>query len=193
MALIPVDQLLNMYASGLFPMAEGKDGPISLFSPDPRTIIDPPSLRVTRSLRQSIRSRDFDVRLNTAFEDVIRHCADREETWISEDIIASYIALHSLGFAHSVETWHAGRLVGGLYGVSLAGAFFGESMFFIERDASKVALAKLCAHMTRCGMPLLDVQYSTPHLLRLGAYEISRAEYLHKLDTALRLPVNFLD
>ncbi|MBR9978776.1 MAG: leucyl/phenylalanyl-tRNA--protein transferase [Bacteroidetes bacterium] len=192
MPIIPVDKLLSMYASGLFPMSEGKDGPIMLFSPDPRTIIDPSSLRVTRSLRQSMRSRNFDLRFNTAFEDVIRHCADRDETWISEDIIASYIALHSLGHAHSVETWHEGRLVGGLYGVSLAGVFFGESMFTIERDASKVALVHLCARMTRCGLPLLDVQYSTPHLLRLGAYEISRAEYLHKLDAALRLPVSFL-
>jgi leucyl/phenylalanyl-tRNA---protein transferase len=191
--LIPADELLDMYASGLFPMAEGKDGPIMLFSPDPRTIIDPAELHITRSLRQRLRSGRFELRFNTAFEDVLRHCADREETWISGDIIASYLTLHARGHAHSVESWREGRLVGGLYGVALAGAFFGESMFHFERDASKVALAALCAHMVQRGMPLLDVQYSTPHLLGLGAYEITRAEYLERLDAALRLPVRFLD
>lgn len=182
--------LLNMYASGIFPMAEGRDGPIMLFSPDPRTIIEPSRLRVSISLRKTVRSRRFEIRFDQRFEQVLRHCADRDDTWISDDIIASYLALHEAGHAHSVEAWRGGELAGGLYGVALGGAFFGESMFFLQRDASKVAL---CEHMTVQRMPLLDVQYSTPHLLRFGAIEISREEYLQRLDAAIRLPVRFRD
>ncbi len=192
MPVIHPDELLGMYASGIFPMADGRDGPIMLFSPDPRTIIDPARLHVSHTLAKTLRSGLFETRINTDFEAVIRACAAREDTWISEDIITSYMNLHHLGFAHSVEAWCEGSLAGGLYGVSLAGAFFGESMFFVKRDASKVALAALCAHMRAQGMPLLDVQYSTSHLLRLGAFEISRADYLKRLEEALKLPVDFL-
>ncbi|MDT8325576.1 MAG: leucyl/phenylalanyl-tRNA--protein transferase [Bacteroidota bacterium] len=191
MPVIPPDELLRMYASGIFPMADGRDGPIMLFSPDPRTIIEPAELRVSQSLGKTLRSRRFEIRFNAAFEDVIRACAAREDTWISEDIIASYLRLHARGHAHSVEAWCEGQLAGGLYGVSLAGAFFGESMFHLQRDASKVALAALCLRMEQRGMPLLDVQYSTPHLLRLGAKEISRKQYLLRLEKALTRPVSF--
>lgn len=192
MPVIPPDDLLNMYVSGIFPMADGRDGPIMLFSPDPRTIIEPDALHVSKSLRKTIRTGQVEIRMNTSFEHVMRHCADRTDTWISEDIIRSYLALHTRGAAHSVEAWTEGQLVGGLYGVAVAGAFFGESMFHLLRDASKIALWALCEHMVRRGMPLLDVQYSTPHLLGLGAFEVSREEYLQRLDNALRLPVSFL-
>jgi leucyl/phenylalanyl-tRNA--protein transferase len=193
MPSIPVTDLLRMYASGVFPMADGRDGPIMLFSPDPRTIIEPADLRISASLRKLVRSRRFEIRFDRRFEQVLRNCADRDDTWISDDIMASYMALHDAGYAHSVETWRDGELAGGLYGVALGGAFFGESMFFVERDASKVALVALCARMVERGMPLLDVQYSTPHLFRFGAFEISREEYLQRLDAAIRLPVRFGD
>jgi leucyl/phenylalanyl-tRNA--protein transferase len=193
MPRIPAKELLSMYASGIFPMADGRDGPIMLFSPDPRTIIEPSGIVVSRSLGQACRSGRFEIRIDAGFETVMRLCAERDDTWISEDIIASYVKLHELGCAHSVEAWSGGKLAGGLYGVSLAGAFFGESMFFIERDASKVALVALCERMRERGMPLLDVQYSTPHLFRLGAFEVSRDEYLRRLDEALALQVRFID
>lgn len=193
MPRIPAKELLNMYASGIFPMADGRDGPIMLFSPDPRTIMEPSDIVISRSLRQACRSGRFEIRFDAGFETVMRLCAERDDTWISEDIIASYMQLHALGCAHSVEAWSGGKLAGGLYGVSLAGAFFGESMFFIERDASKVALVALCERMCERGMPLLDVQYSSSHLFRLGAFEISRDEYLRRLDAALGLPVRFID
>lgn len=192
MAVIRAKDLIRMYASGVFPMAEGRDGPIMLFNPDPRTIMEPERLHLSDSLRQTIRSGRFQIRINTSFETVMRRCADREDTWISEDIITSYVRLHDLGYAHSVEAWMDGELAGGLYGVSIHGAFFGESMFFLQRDASKVALAALCERMIDCGMPLLDVQYSTPHLLRLGAMEVSRDEYLQRLKQALQMSVKFL-
>ncbi len=193
MPMISVSDLLSMYASGIFPMADGREGPIMLYSPDPRTIIDPADLHLTGSLQKTVRSGRFDIRINSCFERVMRLCSDRDDTWISEDIIASYVALHNQGYAHSVEAWKDGELAGGLYGVSLGGAFFGESMFFLQRDASKVALAALCRRMTERGMPLLDVQYTTPHLVSLGAYEISRDEYLQRLDEALQVPVRFID
>jgi len=191
MPRIPPDELISMYASGIFPMAEGRDGPIMLFSPDPRTIFEPSRLHISDTLAKTIRSGKYSIRLNSSFEEVMRRCADREDTWISEDIIQSYLTLHEGGLAHSVESWHEGVLAGGLYGISLGGAFFGESMFFLKRDASKVALAALCDRMVAQGMPLLDVQYSTPHLLGLGAFEISRKEYLERLEAALQLPVQF--
>jgi leucyl/phenylalanyl-tRNA--protein transferase len=191
MPVIPPEELLRMYASGIFPMADGRDGPIMLFSPDPRTILEPAKIHVSHSLGKTLRSRRFTVRFNCAFEEVIRACAARDDTWISEDIITSYLRLHERGYAHSVEAWYGGELAGGLYGVSLAGAFFGESMYHLKPDASKVALAALCLRMEQRGMPLLDVQYSTSHLLRLGAEEISRKEYLQRLEAALALPVTF--
>ncbi|MFZ1728917.1 MAG: leucyl/phenylalanyl-tRNA--protein transferase [Bacteroidota bacterium] len=193
MAVIPAQDLINMYASGIFPMAEGRDGPIMLFSPDPRTILEPADLHLSASLQQTMGSGRYEIRINESFETVMRFCADREDTWISEDIIRSYVSLHEMGYAHSVEAWRDGELAGGLYGVGLGGAFFGESMFFLQRDASKVALAALCIRMRERGMPLLDVQYTTPHLLRFGAIEISRDEYLQRLEAALQISVDFID
>ena len=137
--IIEPNFLLQAYASGYFPMAESKDGAIGWFSPDPRGILELDELKVSRSLRSTIRKKIFEIRLNTRFEEVIRACGEREETWISETIVRTYRKLHELGFAHSVETWKEGELVGGLYGVALGGAFFGESMFSKVRDASKVA------------------------------------------------------
>jgi leucyl/phenylalanyl-tRNA--protein transferase len=166
-------------------MADPKTGEISWYSPDPRAIFPLNEFKVPRSLRLTIRKGTFEVRINVGFEDVMRGCAQRDETWISEEIIRSYVHLHELGYAHSVEAWKNGRLVGGLYGVAIGGAFFGESMFSVERDASKVALVFLVEHMNERGFRLLDTQYITPHLARFGAKEIPRDVYLKELQAAI--------
>lgn len=189
--VIPTDILLGWYRNGIFPMAEPQTGEIYLFNPDPRCIIQLDEFHMSSSLEKIIRSGKFEVRFNTAFEDVMRACAKRDETWISEDIIESYCALHREGSGCSVECWRNDRLVGGLYGVSLGGAFFGESMFHTERDASKVALAALVSRMKQRNMILLDTQYSTPHLARFGAKEISQSEYLRRLTKALKIQTTF--
>ena len=178
------EYLLRAYCSGYFPMADGREGELHWYSPDPRTIFDPGVLRVSRSLRQSLRKLT-DVRWNTAFEPVMRACAERDDTWISEEIVASYTLLHSLGFAHSVEVWIEERLAGGLYGVSVGAAFFGESMFSRITDASKVALVHLVRRMQERQFALLDAQFMTPHLATLGAREIPRDEYLRRLEEAV--------
>ena len=173
------------YCSGYFPMAEPKTGEIEWYSPDPRAIIDLEEFKIPRSLRLTMKKKIFELRLNSRFEEVMRACGHRTETWISEEIVRSYLQLHRMGFAHSVECWRSGELVGGLYGVALGGAFFGESMFSRERDASKVALAHLVERMKLRGYELLDTQFLTPHLARFGAKEISREEYLERLKRAL--------
>jgi leucyl/phenylalanyl-tRNA--protein transferase len=184
--------LLEAYRLGIFPMAD-EDGRIRWFSPDPRAIIDLDRFHVPRTLRQVYRQRRFEVRVDTAFERVIRACADRPEpTWISPEIIHAYTRLHGLGHAHSVESWQMGHLVGGLYGVALGGAFFGESMFHHIADASKVALVALVERLTQRGFFLLDVQFHTPHLARFGAREIPRAEYLQRLQQAVLQPRRFV-
>lgn len=183
--IIEPDLLLAAYAGGYFPMAESRTGPISWHSPDPRAIFPLDAFTVSRSLRQTLKKRMFEIRLNTAFEEVMRQCAAREETWISEEIITSYVTLHKLGYAHSIEAWRNGVLSGGLYGVALGAAFFGESMFSRVREASKVALVWLVEEMRRGGFELLDTQYMTPHLASFGAVEISRDEYLQRLAAAL--------
>jgi leucyl/phenylalanyl-tRNA---protein transferase len=192
MSVIPPHTLLDMYANGVFPMAEGREGRILLFSPDPRAIIPLDNFHISHSLAKVWRSGRFEIRINTAFEAVMRACAEREETWISEDLISSYVRLHELGNAHSVEAWRGYRLTGGLYGVSLGGAFFGESMFHLETDASKVALMALVERMRNRGMSLLDVQYHTPHLGRFGARVISRDTYLRLLAEAMTARVSFV-
>lgn len=166
-------------------MADPKTGEIGWYSPDPRAIFPLGEFKVPRSLKMTIKKGIFEIRLNTCFEDVMRGCAQREETWISEEIIRSYVRLHELGFAHSVEAWKNGILAGGLYGVSLGGAFFGESMFSAERDASKTALVFLVERMNERGFQLLDTQYVTPHLTRFGAREIPRDQYLNILQQAI--------
>lgn len=183
--------LVRAYAQGIFPMGMD-DGTIGWFSPDPRGILPLETFHVSTRLRRTWRARclqsgPFEVRFDTAFEAVMRACGeDREDgSWISEDIIASYCALHARGLAHSVEVWQGARLVGGLYGVHLGAAFFGESMFHRETDASKVALVALVEHLRARGFLLLDIQWVTSHLARFGAVEISAEEYLDRLGKAL--------
>ncbi len=186
------DFLLVAYCNGYFPMAASKTGQIEWFSPDPRAIIPLDTFTISRSLRHTLRQNIFDLRIDTAFEDVMRACAGREETWISEEIINTYMTLHKRGWAHSVETWHEGRLMGGLYGVALGGAFFGESMFSRMNDASKVALVHLVQRMNHNGFTLLDIQFMTDHLRMFGAEEIPRASYLRRLAHALQIDTSFL-
>jgi leucyl/phenylalanyl-tRNA--protein transferase len=186
--------LLSAYAQGVFPMAH-EDGRIHWYSPDPRAILPLDRLHVSRSLRRVIYHGGFTLRVNSAFPAVIRACAapaaGREETWISREIIEAYIYLHTLGFAHSVETWLGDELVGGLYGVSLRGLFAGESMFSRQRDASKVALYYLVQRLRGRGFRLLDVQFLTDHLARLGAIEIPRWQYRELLREALSVEAQF--
>jgi leucyl/phenylalanyl-tRNA---protein transferase len=177
--------VLEAYRAGFFPMATERDGPITWHSPDPRAIIPLRSFRVPRSLRRVLRKGTFSIRVDSCFEEVIRACADRGETWISEEIIRTYIRLRDEGFGHSVEVWKDGVLAGGLYGVAIGGAFFGESMFSRVSNASKVALVALVDLLTKGGFVLLDTQYLTPHLEQFGAREIGRAEYLTLLEEAL--------
>ena len=184
--------LLMAYCNGYFPMADSKTGEIGWYSPDPRAVFDLNEFKTPRSLKQTIRKKNFDIRVDNRFEQVIRACGGRNETWISEDIIQTYLELHRLGFAHSVESWKEGKLAGGLYGVAVGGAFFGESMFSIDRDASKVALAFLVKRMSEHGFTLLDTQWVTPHLARFGAKEIPRAEYLDKLKKAIQQKCRFI-
>ena len=167
------------------------DGEIAWFSPDPRAIVPLESFRVPHGLRRTLKKRRFEVRVDTAFEEVIRRCAERPETWINEEIIVSYVNLHRLGHAHSVEAWCDGQLGGGLYGVALGGAFFGESMFHEVTDASKVALHALVERLLQRGFVLLDTQWTTPHLLNFGAVEIPRAIYRQRLEQALELNARF--
>jgi len=186
-------QVIQAYQMGAFPMAD-ESGEIAWFSPDPRCIIPLDGLRVSRSLRRTIRRGIFDIRVNSDFDAVIAECADRPEgTWISTEIMDLYRTLHRRGYAHSVEAWSDEKLVGGLYGVAIGGAFFGESMFTRVTDASKVALAALVERMSRRGYVLLDTQWSTSHLESMGAIEISRREYLRRLRLALPLPGLFAD
>ena len=169
-----------------------ESGEIAWFSPDPRGIILLDAFHIPHGLRRTLKKGEFQLRLNTAFEEVIRACSERAETWISEEIIQSYIHLHKLGFAHSVEAWLENELAGGLYGVSVYGAFFGESMFHKVPDASKVALVGLVNRLNERGFRLLDTQYVTGHLTMFGAVEISRPKYMRLLKQALALDCKFI-
>lgn len=183
--------LLNAYCNGFFPMADGRDGEIHWFSPERRGIIPLDGLKISRSLRQTVKKRIFEIRIDTDFETVIRCCAERDDIWISESIIESYLRLFRLGYAHSVECWRDGRLAGGLYGVAIGGAFFGESMFTRKTDASKVAMVHLVKRLNERGYSLLDAQYVNPHLTTLGCIEISKQEYLALLASALKQECSF--
>ncbi len=184
--------LISAYAQGIFPMGDGDD--IHWYSPDPRTILPLDGFHTSKTLQQTYRSGQFEIRVNTAFDDVIRQCAiGHGETWINDQIIDSFTELHEMGLAHSVEAWKDNALAGGLYGVALRGAFFGESMFHCVRDASKIALVGLVERMRERGMVLLDVQFSTDHLSRFGTVEIPREEYLQRLARAIELPCQFGD
>lgn len=189
--MIPASTLLSWYRQGMFPMADGPHGDIRLYRPEQRCVMDPMTAHVPDSLRRTASSPRWAVTCNRRFRDVIEGCAEREDTWISGEIIDSYTNLHELGHAHSVEAWKDGELAGGLYGVALGGAFFGESMFHALRDGSKVALLALLRRMRERGMPLLDAQYLTPHLARFGAVLLTHAEYMRRLRGALALPVSF--
>jgi leucyl/phenylalanyl-tRNA--protein transferase len=191
--MLPPSLLLDAYASGWFPMGTSEaGGGVEWFSPDPRALIPLDGrFHVSQRLARVVRSARFAVRVDTAFADVVQACAARAETWITEVIAASYGELHRLGFAHSVEVWREGRLVGGLYGVALRGAFFGESMFHREPDASKVALCALVERLRARGYVLLDTQWVTEHLAQFGAYEVPRRRYLRLLDAAMRHDCTF--
>ncbi len=190
--LVP-DKLLSAYAVGIFPMAD-EEGELFWMAPDPRAVIELDSFKVSRSLRSAARREDCSVTFDRAFAEVMAGCADRSEgTWISADIHEAYQELHRMGFAHSVEVWRGDELVGGLYGVTLGGLFFGESMFHRETDASKVALVHLVARMRERGFSLLDVQFMTEHLRQFGTIEIPREEYERRLQAALPLKCRLVD
>lgn len=187
---------MRAYAVGLFPMAERHDDEtLYWIDPEKRGILPLNRFHIPRRLRRRVRSRTYDIRCNTAFEDVIRQCAtpaaDRSETWINEEIIRLYVDLHKMGRAHSIEAWHDDTLVGGLYGVSLGAAFFGESMFSEAVDASKVALVHLVAALRKSGFQLLDSQFVTQHLAQFGAVEIHRSGYRQLLASALDVNAEF--
>ncbi|MFO6464023.1 leucyl/phenylalanyl-tRNA--protein transferase [Jannaschia sp. KMU-145] len=183
---LTAETLLMAYASGVFPMAESRDDP-DIFWVDPtlRGVLPLDGFRLSRSLGKVIRSGQFEVTLDAAFDGVLAGCADRDETWINPEIARLYTQLHRGGHAHSIEVWSDGQLVGGVYGVTLGAAFFGESMFSRARDASKVALAYAVAMLRRDGFTLFDTQFLTDHLARLGAVEIPRATYHARLRQAL--------
>ncbi len=195
--MIPSELLLAAYASGWFPMAD-EEGVIPWYSPDPRGVLPIDAFHVPSRLQRVVRQGQVQVEIDTAFEEVMRACAEAERepedtgTWISEEIIESYCALHEQGYAHSVEVRQDGALVGGLYGVSLGGAFFGESMFHRVTDASKVALVALVQRLQSRGFILLDTQWVTGHLQQFGAIEIPRPDYLQRLDESLKLDVSFV-
>lgn len=182
-ALSP-EWLLAAYRRGIFPWFNAGE-PILWWSPDPRLILVPGEIRISRSLRKRLRSGHFELRFDSAFAAVVQHCAaprpQRPATWISPRIAAAYTRMHELGHAHSVESWRDGKLVGGLYGIALGRVFFGESMFALEPDASKVALVHLAALLERLGYGMIDCQMTTAHLQSMGAREISRAAFAEAL------------
>ena len=190
--MIAPETLLQGYQLGVFPMAM-EDGSIEWFSPDPRAILPLQEFHVPHALQRLLRKEVFEIRINTSFALVMRRCARRPDTWINHEIIQSYTRLHELGHAHSVETWAEGKLVGGLYGVSTGGAFFGESMFHDVTDASKVALCALVERLRARRFLLLDTQWLTPHLRRFGGIEITRRQYMHLLTRATSLTRYFVD
>lgn len=196
MTEITPELLLRAYASGIFPMAEDRDSD-SLFWVDPekRGILPLDAFRIPKRLARTIRDEPYQVSVDTAFGDVLAGCAaptpGRGQTWINAEIVGLYTELHRMGFAHSVECWQEGELVGGLYGVVLGGAFFGESMFHRARDASKIALAYLVVRLKYGGFTLLDTQFVTEHLKQFGATEVPRDDYHALLQTALAVDADF--
>jgi leucyl/phenylalanyl-tRNA--protein transferase len=193
-----VDMLLAGYAQGIFPMAHPlEDDEIYWYAPDPRGLLPIEDFHCPSRLAQTVRQEPFDIRFDTAFEEVIRGCAeprgeDNQTTWISEGIIDAYTDLHDLGYAHAVEAWDDDRLVGGLYGVALGGLFAGESMFYRETDASKICLVHLARRLDDRGFGIFDIQWVNSHLEQFGAYEISREEYERRLEEVIEWDVDFI-
>jgi len=195
MRLTP-ELLLNAYAVGIFPMAESREQrELYWIDPDRRGVMPLDEFHLPKRLRRTLKQHPFEIRIDQAFAEVVAECAQpgpgRSDTWINGEIQSLYQALFARGHAHSVESWMDGELIGGLYGVALGGAFFGESMFSRETDASKVALAYLVAGLREGGYALLDTQFVTTHLKRFGAIEISRSDYRRQLEAAIRLPARF--
>jgi leucyl/phenylalanyl-tRNA--protein transferase len=184
--------VVNAYAQGIFPMAD-EYGKINWYAPDPRAILEHENLHVSRSLRATVRKQIYELRMDTSFEQVMRSCGSRPETWINEEFIKTYTYLHRRGLAHCVEAWHNGELVGGLYGVALRGAFMGESMFSFATDASKVCIVALVEHLQTHGYTLHDTQFLTAHLASLGGTEIPRQTYEQRLQDALHLHCSWTD
>jgi leucyl/phenylalanyl-tRNA---protein transferase len=195
MSKITIEELLYGYTNGIFPMAEA-DGTIYWYSPDPRAIIPIENYKPSKSLRPVLNKNTFEIRYNTCFRAVMQSCAkpryENDETWISGDIIEVYSELHSKGLAHSVEAFLEGKLVGGLYGVSIGSAFFGESMFYTHPNASKVAFHYLIEKLKTQKFTLLDTQFINDNVLRYGAIEISKESYLKKLNSAIRKRTRFI-
>lgn len=191
---LTAETLIYAYASGAFPMAE-ETGEILWYCPDPRAIIPIDTYKPAKSLKPFINQKRFEIRVNTSFEQVMRNCAlprsTEDETWISEELVLAYTNLHKMGLAHSVEAWQEGKLVGGLYGVALGGAFFGESMFSLVSNSSKVAFHYLVQILREQNYSLLDSQFMNDNVLRYGAIEISRAEYKKRLAKALKSTCDF--
>jgi leucyl/phenylalanyl-tRNA--protein transferase len=191
---LTAETLVYAYASGVFPMAE-ETGEILWYSPDPRAIIPIDSYKPAKSLKPLINQKRFEIRVNTSFEQVMRNCAlprpTEDETWISEELVQAYTSLHKMGLAHSVEAWQDGILVGGLYGVALGGAFFGESMFSLVSNSSKVAFHYLVQILREQNYSLLDSQFMNDNVLRYGAIEITRSEYKKRLAKALKSTCDF--
>jgi leucyl/phenylalanyl-tRNA--protein transferase len=189
---LDVETLLDAYANGVFPMA-GANGKIHWYSADPRGVIPLETFHIPQTLRQIIRRKTFEIRINHDFEATMRACmsARIEHTWINEELIAAYVGLHRAGHAHSLEAWRDGKLAGGLYGVSLGAAFFGESMVHRQRDASKVALVALVERLSERGYRLLDTQMCSEHLKRFGCVEIGEEAYLELLREAIGFKCRF--
>lgn len=193
---VTAPMLLRAYANGLFPMAASATArELHWFDPEERGVLPLDGFHLPRRLARTARSDAFEIRIDSDFAGTMRRCAapapGREETWINDDILSLYAELHAMGHAHSVETWAEGEPVGGLYGVALGGAFFGESMFSRRRDASKVALVHLVARLALGGFVLLDTQFVTEHLMQFGAVEIPRDDYLQRLAAALPVPARW--
>lgn len=185
---LTAELLVKAYANGYFPMPDPDTGEVLWFNPEPRAIIPLNNFHASQSLQKSVRRSGWSFAIDKDFIGVMNACADRKDTWITDDFVRVYNDLHEHGLAHSIEVWNQDKLVGGLYGVSLGGAFFAESKFHRETDASKAALWFLVQHMTRCKMTLLEVQFMTPHLEKLGAVAIPATEYAKLLVNALQTP-----
>lgn len=183
--------LVKAYANGYFPMGDIESDEISWYRPDPRAILPLDGFHLSRSLQRSLRKNAWTVTFDTAFETIMRACGNRSETWITEEFVRAYGELHEAGLGHSVEVWRGDQLVGGAYGLSLGAAFFAESKFHTETDASKAALYFLVERLRQNQFQLFEVQFLTSHLSTLGAIEISATEYEARLEKALRAPVNF--